>query len=321
VDVLSEVLHSVKLSSALFFNGEFSSPWCFRSPNGSAIVPYLESGAGHVIVYHVVLSGSAWARVGDGPEVALASGDVVMFPHGDAHLMGHGTPIDPVDNEKQLRELLSGGLGTARMGGGGELTHFVCGFMFCDRDLSALLFSGLPPLLRINIRDAQSGSWLENALRFAIAQTGAPGPGGRAVLAKLSEALFVETVRHYLTQMPAEQTGWLAGTRDPDVGRALALIHKDVTRCWTLPSLATAVGVSRAVLAERFRIYLGESPTAYLTRWRLRLAAQLLTGTARSVAQVAAEVGYDSEAAFNRAFKRAFNDPPARYRKASRTSV
>jgi AraC-like DNA-binding protein len=204
------------------------------------------------------------------------------------------------------------------MGGGGEVTKLVCGYMACDPQVSSLVLAGLPPLLKVNIRSDASGAWLENSIRFSVANASASTPGADAVLAKLSEALFVETLRRYIALLPPVQTGWLAGARDPEVGKALGLLHRQPARPWTIGDLAVAVGVSRAVLAERFRHYLGEPPIGYLTRWRLQLGARLLTTTSHSVAQIAGQVGYESEAAFNRAFKRNFGVPPARFRRDAR---
>lgn len=173
-------------------------------------------------------------------------------------------------------------------------------------------------MVKINIREDSTGQWLENSLCFSVQQKLASEPGADAMLAKLSETLFVEAIRRYIAQLPPQQTGWLAGTRDPDVGRALTLMHRRPAHPWTIPDLAAQVGLSRSVRAERFRHFLGEPPMTYLTRWRLRLGAQALTSTSKSVAELASEVGYESEAAFNRAFKREFGTPPARYRHESR---
>ena len=164
------------------------------------------------------------------------------------------------------------------------------------------------------------GRWLENSIRFSVNEADASRAGGEAVLAKLSEVLFVETLRAYIAHLPAEQTGWLAGARDSEVGKTLALMHRNPAHPWTIASLAKEAGVSRSVLAERFRHYLNEPPMAYLTRWRLQLGAQMLASTSYSVAQIASEVGYESEAAFNRAFKREFTVPPARFRSQSRSA-
>jgi transcriptional regulator GlxA family with amidase domain len=186
--------------------------------------------------------------------------------------------------------------------------------MACEPGLSQVFLSGLPPMFKVNIRNDASGKWVENSIRFSVNEADASRAGGEAVLAKLSEVLFVETLRAYIAHLPAEQTGWLAGARDAEVGKTLALMHRNPAHPWTIASLAKEAGVSRSVLAERFRHYLNEPPIAYLTRWRLQLGAEKMTSTSYSVAQIAAEVGYESEAAFNRAFE----TPPARFRSQSR---
>ncbi|HEY7098284.1 MAG TPA: AraC family transcriptional regulator [Terriglobales bacterium] len=314
MDVLSEVLKVVKLQGAMFYNGEFSAPWSFRSPSSCNVAPFVAEGAKHVIIYHLLTEGHASARVEDGEHVALDAGDVVIFPHGDAHIIENGRPIKTVDLMQELTKIFSQGLRLARAGGGGVVTKFVCGYMACEPRLSQVFLSGLPSVFKVSIRNDASGRWLENSIRFSVDQTDASRAGGEAVLAKLSEALFVETLRLYIAHLPPEQTGWLAGARDPEVGKTLALMHRNPAHPWTLAALAQGAGVSRSVLAERFRYYLNEPPMAYLTRWRLQLAAQMLGATSYSVAQIAAEVGYESEAAFNRAFKREFTVPPARFR-------
>jgi transcriptional regulator GlxA family with amidase domain len=174
----------------------------------------------------------------------------------------------------------------------------------------------LPPLIKVNIRDDASGQWLENSLKFSVAHAANSEAGTDATLTKLSEVLFVETLRRYVRGLPEGETGWLAGTRDEAVGKSLTLLHQKPAHPWTLAELARETGLSRTVLSERFSHFLGEPPMTYLTRWRLRLGARGLVSTSRSVAQIAIEAGYESEAAFNRAFKREYGLPPARYRKA-----
>jgi AraC-like DNA-binding protein len=314
VDVLSEVLKVVKLQGAMFFNGEFSSPWSFQSPPSREVAPYLALGAGHVIIYHLLTEGHASARLLGGERITLDAGDIVIFPHGDPHILENGPATETVDNGKELVRILSQGLKVSRQGGGGQVTRFICGYMACEPRLSQVFLSGLPPLFKVRIRDDASGRWLENSIRFSVNEADASRAGGEAVLAKLSEVLFVETLRAYIAHLPAEQTGWLAGARDSEIGQTLALMHRKPAHPWTIASLAKEAGISRSVLAERFRHYLNEPPMAYLTRWRLQLGAQMLSSTSYSVSQIAAEVGYESEAAFNRAFKREFHVPPARFR-------
>jgi AraC-like DNA-binding protein len=321
MDAVSEVLKAIKLDGAFFYNAEFTAPWSFREPPSEAVAPHFApGGGGHVIIYHLLIEGRCLANLEGEKPIPITSGDIVIFPHGDAHILGHGS-TKTVDLEPRLSEILSQGLKLARDGGGGEMTRLVCGYMSCDPQLSRALLGGLPPLLRVPIRDDAGGRWLENTIRFSVDQAGSAGVGTEAVLSKLSEVLFVETIRRYIAQLPAEETGWLAGARDPEVGRALALLHRDPAKPWTIALLAREIGISRTVLAERFRHYLNEPPMSYLTRWRLLLAARMLKTNNRGVADIAADVGYESEAAFNRAFKRQFNVPPARFRRAARAAT
>jgi len=190
--------------------------------------------------------------------------------------------------------------------------------MACDPQLCQPILAGLPPVIRIHVRADSSGQWLENSIRHLVDEAEASRPGSEAMRAKLAEALFVDTLRRYAASLPEQQLGWLAGARDPVVGKSMAILHNRVDQPWTIAELAKEVGLSRTSLVERFTRYLGEPPISYLTRWRLQLSARALAATPRSVADVAAEVGYESEAAFHRAFKRQFGVPPARYRRERR---
>jgi len=319
VDAFSEVLSSIKLKGALFFHAEFSAPWGFLSPQSKSLASYLMPDAQHLILFHFVLAGSARIRMEQGETVAVGAGDIVVFPHGDAHRMENGSSPQSLDPAATARLLSSHYLGPVRAGGGGEVTRFVCGYMACDPQLCEPLLAGLPPVIRIHIRADSSGQWLESGVRRLLEEAEASLPGSEAMLAKLSETLFVDALRRHVACLPEEQAGWLAGARDPVVGRSLAILHNRVDHPWTIAELAREVGLSRSSLVERFTRYLGEPPMSYLTRWRLQLGARSLSATSRSVAEVAAEVGYESEAAFNRAFKRQFGMPPARYRKERRT--
>lgn len=318
MDAFSEVLNAVKLKGALFFNAEFSAPWCFASPRSNTIAPELLPGAEHLVIYHMVIEGSAHIQLEDGTPSTLNAGDIVMFPHGDPHRMGNGSTVGALEGDAMLALIRQHRLGIVRGGGQGEITRFVCGYMACDPHLCRPILSGLPPILKVNIRADASGQWLENSVRHLVEEVGARRPGSEAMLAKLSEALFVDTLRRFVSTMPEEKTGWLAGARDPVVGKSLAILHSRVEYPWTIALLAKEVGMSRSALVERFSRYLSEAPMTYLTRWRLQLAARLLVSTPQSVGQIAADVGYESEAAFNRAFKREFGEPPARYRKLQR---
>jgi AraC-like DNA-binding protein len=320
MEVLSEVLKAVKLNGALFYNAEFSAPWCAHSVDGHTVNSHLSPSSQHVIIFHLLTEGRGYANLeGDDRRLSLNAGDILIVPSGDPHILGNGPPIKPVDRSHVLDQVLSQGLKVSRMGGSGELTKFICGYLSCDPQLSQIFLGGLPPILKVSIRDDPSGQWLEHSIRHSVDNVDASRPGCEAVLAKLSEVLFVETLRRYIANLPPEQTGWLAGVRDPEVGKALALLHRQPAHPWTIASLAKEVGSSRTVLAQRFRRYLSETPIAYLTRWRLQLDAQMLTSSSTGVAQIGAEVGYESEASFNRAFKREFGLPPAQFRSRSRT--
>ena len=320
MDVLSEVLRVVRLQGALFYNSEFSAPWSVYAASSGGLAHFFGIQTEPVMVYHFLTQGRATVRLENGSRLSLQAGDIVMIPHGDRHILENGSGARTVDDSEHLVEILSQGMRPWRVGGGGEVTKFVCGYMACEPRLSQVFLSGLPPVFKVSIRNDASGRWLEDSIRFSVDQAGASRAGGEAVLAKLSEVLFVETLRLYIAQLPPEQTGWLAGARDAEVGKTLSLMHRNPAHPWTIATLAREVGMSRSVLADRFRHYLDETPMAYLTRWRLQLGAQMLASTSYSVAQIAAEVGYESESAFNRAFKREFTFPPARFRSQSRSA-
>lgn len=320
MDALSEILASVKLEGAAYMNAEFTAPWGARSPSASELATFLCKGQKHLITFHLLTEGRARATIEySRHSVDLVAGDIVVCPHGDAHIISNGSPTSIVDNSANLHAVFSQGLALQRMGGDGERTSFVCGYLECDRELSRSFLGGLPPVFKVSIRNDPAGQWLENSLKFSANEAGTRRAGSDAVLARLSEALFVETMRRYMTALAPEQTGWLAGARDPIVGTALAHLHRRPESDWTIANLAHEVGVSRSVLAERFRHYLGEPPMTYLSRWRLQLGARMLTSTSYSVARISGDVGYESEPAFNRAFKREFGAPPARFRTLSRS--
>jgi AraC-like DNA-binding protein len=257
----------------------------------------------------------------DGEQIALDQGDIVIFPHGDAHHMSSGKDAPrPFPNYGISAKVKARDLTPLHAGGGGETSRFVCGYMTCDPYLCGPILNGLPAVLKVNIRSDRSGQWLESSILHLLDEAASGRVGSEAMLAKLSEALFVDTLRRYVSGLSDQQTGWLAGTRDPVVGKSLALLHSRIAHPWTIADLADEVGISRSALVERFTRYLSEPPMAYLTRWRLQVAARSLEKTPRGVAEIAADVGYESEAAFNRAFKREFGQPPGRYRNDRKNS-
>lgn len=317
LDVLSEVLRTVRLTGATFFSAEFRAPWGFTSPPVGTVAKALEDPDAHLVLFHLVLDGRATARVEGAPAITLQAGDIVAFPQGHAHRIWRGRPGRWFDTAPAVRRALGGELQVTRTDGTGDLTRFVCGYFSCDRWASEVILAGLPSMLTVRVRDDDRRGWLEDAIQFLAAEAASNHAGRSALLTKLSEALFVETLRRWMTALPAEHTGWMAGARDEVVGRALALIHRQPSRRWSLDALARDAGTSRSRLAERFAHFLHEPPMTYLARWRLQLGARLLATTRQSVLEVAGRVGYESEAAFNRAFRRKYGLPPGRYRRAA----
>jgi AraC-like DNA-binding protein len=318
-DPLSEALRSVRLSGAIFLDGELSAPWGFSSPPASAGARLVAPSAEHLILFHLLVEGKATARIPGQGSVALEAGDIAVLPRGDAHELWNGRVTELADASSLLPKILEGAVVSERGGGGGSITKFICGYIGCERQAQRLFLAGLPPLFKVNIRGDASGEWIESTIRH-LASEGEPFLAGRsALLAKLAEALFIETLRRYMAELPRQRTGWLAAARDAAVGRALGAIHREPARAWTVASLAQQGGMSRTVFAERFTRLLGEAPLTYVWRCRMQLGAQLLETTDDTVLQVALNAGYESEAAFNRAFKREFDLPPARYRSQRRT--
>lgn len=321
MDAFSEVLKGVRLNGAMFFNAEFSAPWGLSTPHSRTLASTLALGAQHLVVYHLVVDGAARARLDGGQEVELSPGDIVVFPHGDPHHLSDGSGLNKVESTAVMLKIAQRDISPMRSGGGGATTRFVCGYLSLDPLLSGPILESLPPMLTVNVRTDPSGHWLEQSILHLVEEAASDRAGSDAMLAKLSEALFVDTLRRFVSGLPDQTTGWLAGARDAVVGKSLALLHRRADHPWTIAGLAAEVGVSRSALVARFARYLSDSPMAYLTGWRLRMAAQALTSSPKGIADIAGAVGYESEAAFNRAFKRAFGVPPARYRRQSRMSA
>ncbi|MDQ8021477.1 MAG: AraC family transcriptional regulator [Moraxellaceae bacterium] len=314
MDALSELLRAVRLSGAMFFNAHCAAPWCVASPPSQRFVRYVASESCRLIEFHFIAAGQAYIRVG-GETTPLAAGDIVMLPHGDAHHMGNGLSADIIDGEASASEMLTGAVKLSKLGSGdGDSTRLICGYLACEARLIQPLIAGLPRVVRVNIRHDAYGRVLEEMIHHAVAQLDDDAPGSKVIGARLAEVLFAESLRRYLLQMPPGASSWLAGAADPAVGRALAALHQDPAHAWTLDELAKQAGLARSSLTERFARHFGQGPMGYLADWRLELAADALRSTSRSVMQIASEVGYDSEAAFNRAFKRRFELPPGRYR-------
>jgi len=317
VDAFSEILTGVKLTGAVFFSAEFSEPWGFSSPGRKLMAEKVAPGSEHLVLYHLLVEGQACVKLDGGEPIALGPGDIVVFPHGDPHDMSSGKGArPPFPNYGITPKINARDLTPLKAGGGGTVSRFVCGYMSCDPYLSRPILDGLPPAFKVNVRADASGHWLERSILHLVEEAASGGVGSAAMLAKLSEALFVDTLRRYVGALPDQQSGWLAGARDAIVGKSLGLLHGRVAHPWTIADLADEVGISRSALVERFTRYLGEPPMTYLTRWRLQWAARSLQKSSRGIAAIAVDVGYESEAAFSRAFKREFGVPPGKYRTA-----
>ncbi len=315
MDAFSAALSSVHVTAAIFIDAEFSAPWGFTSPATEKIAPIVAPGVERLVTYHLIVSGNAQVRMEGVPDLEVSGGEIVIVPHGEAHIVFNGTPTVLTSAADAIGSFWTGEVQTPQMGGGGAVTKIVCGFFGCERHAAKLFLAGLPRLMKVGLRGDAAGAWIESSILHLCKEAAAKRPGMTALLSKMAEALFIESLRRHMLEMPPEQSGWLAGARDSVVGAALAAMHRRPSYGWTLVDLAGEAGASRSVLMQRFQRFLGEPPQTYLARWRMQLAARKLQTTNHSVLEVAAEVGYDSEAAFNRAFKREFHLPPALYRR------
>ena len=332
MDVLSDVLRVVRLSGAVFFTADFSSPWAIESPMPDRLVSAVMPDAECVVLFHILVDGECEVVCPAHSTTVMQSGDVIVFTRGDQHTMrshaaAASAPLATIfspgthDEPPQLS-----------YGGGGRTSRFVCGYLNCDQRFSPLV-EALPTMLLVRSRDEYSsiegidgdgsrktvvppgsGTWLGTTLKFTINEARAARPGNAAMLGRLTELMFVEILREYMQRLPVNQGGWLAGVNDPIVGKALRLLHANPARNWTVDELAREVAVSRSVLAQRFTELVGDAPIRYLAGWRMQLAKQMMREGTR-IQDVATRVGYESEAAFNRAFKRATGCPPATWRK------
>jgi AraC-like DNA-binding protein len=319
-DPLSDVLRTVRLTGGLFFLVDASPPWVVEVPVAESFRPLLLPDAQHMISYHVVTQGSCWAALTDGGSpVRLEAGDVVLFPHGDAYVMSSAPGMrakEPVEAALEFfREMTTTGApAIALEAPGPDGTRVCCGYLGCDVRPFNPVLAAMPPLVHLRPPVGGQADRLGPLVQFALAESREVTAGGRCVLLRVGELMFVEVVRRYLLSLPSEQTGWLAGLRDPVVGHALALLHGDPAQGWTLERLAREVGISRSALADRFAHFVGQPPMQYLARWRMQIASRMLADGAAKVGAVALNVGYESEAAFSRAFKKIVGASPAAWR-------
>jgi len=316
MDTLSDLLRVIRLDGAYFYGVEAVDPWGVKTLGARDLSPRIMPAAEHLISYHIVTEGRCWGGLLGEEPVALAAGDAIVFPHGDAHVMSSGpNPSGGCD----LLTVPTPYAHTVRLGGSGaRSTAFVCGFLGCDRLPFNPLLAALPR--RMHMRGI-STAWHDGFIRQLIEESRLGRPGSAGVLTRLAELMFIEVLRRYLDELPPGQTGWLAGLRDELVGRALALLHARPGDPWTLAELARESNTSRSNLAKRFTELVGQPPMQYLARWRMQVAGSLLVQSGAKLAAVGAEVGYDSEAAFSRAFKKATGVAPGAWREARRPPV
>ncbi len=322
-DILSDVLRSVRLRGALFYYVSGGHDWAAGAPPSREIAGAVMPGAEHVMEYHVVTRGNCWgAIVGQAP-IRLETGDIVLFPHGDAHVISSAPGMRAAADASgyfeqkvdQLPFTLHYDAAEARpeiVGAARYETTLVCAFLGCDLRPFNPLIATLPHLLHLKTTSKQD--WIAHFMREAVAESKDKRPGGEAMLERMSEMMFVDAVRRYVETLPEDSRGWLAGLRDRFVGRALALMHDAPATGWTVDDLGKRVGLSRSALHERFVEMIGQPPMQYLANWRMQVAAALLRDTNATVASIAQDVGYESEAAFARAFKRRTGQPPAAWR-------
>lgn len=303
MDVLSDVLSAIHLGGGVYFRCEMSAPWGMAMPRSD------------VAEFHVIVRGNCWMRIaGQQDPIALQGGDVVAFLHGGAHGL-----IDTKDGEaRPAEEILDGqsieNFGPVKHGGGGAPASILCGYFEFDRNSQHPLVASLPPFILLRGTGISEFAWLQTALNFMIHETLAAKPGAEAVVSRLAGVLFVQMVRAYIEQSESPPA-MLTAIADKQVGAALALMHKEPAQGWTLDTLARGAGMSRSALALRFRQLVGHTPMQYLTMWRMQLACKLLTESALSTAAVAERVGYRSEAAFAKAFKKAAGTGPGAFRR------
>lgn len=314
MDALSDILRVVGLTGGLYLEAEMTEPWAVIGQVAPELCRPFMVQPQRVVGFHYVLEGAFDLRVGNEPPIRVTQGQAIMLPRNEMHILSAGPPMTPLPASEVVRPPGAFGVGNAAFGGGGARTRLVCGFMGGNEQLYPLLAS-LPSAILVDVVNLPGGDWIAGTFTYAARTLANADAGTATVIAKVSELLFVETLRRHLAALPPDAVGWLAGLRDPTVSRALSLLHARVEEPWTTEALARAVNMSRSAFADRFTSVVGEPPMSYLGHWRMQLACQMLLQSSRPVAQIAYDVGYGSEAAFTRAFRRARGAPPSGWRK------
>ena len=313
-DPLSEVLRAVRLTGSVFLSGHFTAPWCIGvQMTADECARVLPIRPAQIIGFHVVVEGRMLVAVDSEPPLEVGAGEIVIFPQNDSHVLADRRGARPIVARELMQQSPDGGLYQIVHGGGGVVTRIVCGFL-ASEDAHNPLFSTLPKALKVDIRGAASREWIEASVRFAANELAEGRLASSSVITRLSESLLTEAVRQYASTLAEKEVGWLKGFKDPHIGRALTLIHRQLGAPWSAETLAREVALSRSAFVERFTSLVGVPPIKYLTFWRLQSAKLNLRETGKTIAQLAYSVGYESEEGFSRAFKREFGASPARWR-------
>ncbi len=347
MDVLADALRVMRVTCGVFFTAKMSSPWSVTSPPAERLRPIIAPEAECLAHFHILVEGEpCWVALPGRPPVRMQPGDLIILPQGEQHVMASDLALSPLPVEHTLRAIPAllaqarpGRLAHTDLGGGGPASHLVCGYLRCDQSFNPL-HDALPNAVLVRVRDGaaivdatagtaelrrlalppEAARWIETTLRYAVSEARAANAAGSTMLPRLAELVFAEVMRRYIEKVPEGEAGWLAALGDAQVSRVLKLLHGDPKRGWTVAALGKEAGISRSALAERFTAMIGESPMRYLANWRMQLAKRLLRESGRNIAEIAAQVGYESEAAFNRAFRRLVGKPPAAWRDGGRSA-
>lgn len=342
MDVLADALRVMRVACGVFFTSKMVLPWSVTSPPAERLRPVVAPDADCIAHFHILVEGEpCWVALPGRPPIRMMPGDLVILPQGEQHVMTSDLAIPPPPAEMALEAMptIFGNVPPGRLphfdnGGAGPATNLVCGYLQCEQSFNPLL-GALPQAVLVRVGDGaasvqttagagelrqlalpfEAARWIETTLRYAISEANA---AGTSMLARLAELVFAEVMRRYFENVPANEKGWLAAVNDAQVSRVLKLIHGEPKRDWTVAALGKAAGISRSALADRFAAMVGESPMRYLANWRMQLAKRLLRDSGQNIAEIAAQVGYESEAAFNRAFRRLVGKPPAAWRDGGR---
>src|SRR3954452_7837746 len=313
IEPLLEVLRSVRLKGGGFLDARFRAPWCVHTNIVAEDCGAFPVKPPLLIAYHFVIAGKVLVSVAGEPTLDVRAGEIVLLPRNDVHTLASGPDLVPVSARQLIQPSAEGGLARISHGGGGEPAQIVCGFLGSEDSYNPLIAT-LPRILKLDVREGVSREWVEASVRYAAGELTAGRFASSSLMARLSELLFVEAMRQYSATFSDQEAGWLKGVVDPQVGRALAAIHHNITSPWSADSLAKEVSMSRSAFVDRFTTLIGMPPIRYLTIWRLQTAKRNLRESRKTIAQLAQEVGYGSDEAFSRAFKREFGLSPARWR-------